>query len=100
MHIDGREPRQGYGGSLAEKQKLTSSHVVTQTNLQNLKECLGYHRITFIFEVNETYGLDLGNNSSADDGNAWSLLSRANPLSCWRGPSPGAIRFQAQEDEL
>lgn len=100
MHIDGREPRQGCGGFFAERQRLTSSDVVTRTNLQNLKECLGYHRITFIFEVRETYGLGLGDNGTANDSNARSFLSGANPLSGWRGPSPGAIGFQAQEDEL
>jgi len=46
------------------------------------------------------YGLGLSNNSTAYDSNARSFLSAANPLPGWRGPSPSAIRFSAQEDEL
>jgi hypothetical protein len=46
------------------------------------------------------YGLGLGYNSTADDSNAGSFLSGANPLPGWCGPSFGAICFPAQEDEL
>jgi len=46
------------------------------------------------------YGLGLGYNSTADDSNAGSFLSGANPLPGWCGPSGSAIGFPAQEDEV
>jgi hypothetical protein len=50
--------------------------------------------------VNKNNGLGFGNNCIADDSNHGCSLSAANPISGWRGPSPGAICFSAQEDEF
>jgi hypothetical protein len=49
--------------------------------------------------VNKNNGLGFGNNCTADDSNHGSFLSEANPISGWRGSSPGFIYFSAQEDE-
>ena len=48
----------------------------------------------------ETYGLAIGDNSSADNSNARSFLSGANTLPGRRSPPFRTLCFQAQEVEL